>query len=89
MNDKPLSNLALRICQALTARSELTEDSITSRTIEETDTRIDIITCLDGLESCGIIQCKLDEEEEYVYSLSPVWKDHLTKQCSCGGCHHE
>lgn len=79
--------LSLRICQLLAKRSApLNENSIAVSTMESDDTRIDVYTCLDGLETCGIIQCKLDEEEEWVYSLSPIWKEHFTK--ACGGCNH-
>ena len=89
MINTPLSKLALRICRELSSLSGLTEGIIATLTMEDENTRIDVYTCLNGLESCGIIQCQLDEEEEWVYSLSPVWKEQLTKSCSCGGCHHD
>jgi hypothetical protein len=89
MTDKPLSNLALQICQELLNLSGLTEGVIATLTMDDETTRIDVYTCLNSLESCGIIQSHLDEEEEWVYSLSPVWKERLTKSCSCGGCHHD
>lgn len=89
MTGESQSNLSLRICQALATRSSLTEDGVALLIMENGDTRIDIFTCLDGLESCGIIQCKLDEEEEWIYSISPVWKDRFVTQRTCSGCHHE
>jgi len=79
------SELSYRICQALINRPALTTKILAFAAMQEENTSIEYLTCLDSLDKCGILECHLDEEEEWVYSLSTVWKERLTKSCSCGG----